>query len=40
MKKDYVVTYTNKNRVYSEGRKMLKAVIFIIAFAVITSINF
>ena len=40
MKKDYVVTYTNKNPAYSEGLKMWKAVIFIIAFAVITSINF
>ena len=40
MKKDYIVTYTDKNPVHSEGRKMLKAIIFIIAFAVITSINF
>ena len=40
MKKDYIVTYTDKNHAYSEGRKMWKAVIFIIAFAVITSINF
>ena len=40
MKKDYVITYTNKNHTYSEWNKMLKAVIFIIAFAVITSINF
>lgn len=40
MKKDYVVTYTDKKPAYSEGRKMWKAVIFIIAFAVITSINF
>ena len=40
MKKDYVVTYTDKNPAYSEGRKMWKAVIFIIAFSVITSINF
>ena len=39
MKKDYVVKYTNKNPDYSEGCKMWKAVIFIIAFAVITSIN-
>ena len=40
MKHDYVVTYTDKNPVYSEGCKMWKAVIFIIAFAIITSINF
>ena len=40
MKKDYVITYTNKKPTYSEWNKMLKAVIFIIAFAVITSINF
>ena len=39
MKKDYVVTYTDKNPAYSEWCKMLKAVIFIIAFAIITSIN-
>ena len=40
MKKDYVVTYTDKNHAYSERRKMWKAVIFIIAFSIITSINF
>ena len=39
MKHDYVVTYTDKNHAYSEGRKMWKAVIFIIALAIITSIN-
>ena len=40
MKHDYVVTYTDKNHAYSKWLKMWKAVIFIIAFAVITSINF
>ena len=40
MKKDYIVTYTDKNHAYSEGHKVWKAVIFIIAFSVITSINF
>ena len=39
MKKDYVVTYTDKNHSYSEGRKIWKDVIFIIAFVIITSIN-
>ena len=39
MKKDYVITCTNKNPTYSEWRKMWKAVIFIIALAIITSIN-
>ena len=40
MKHDYVVKYSTKNQAYIEGAKMWKAVIFIIAFAVITSINF
>ena len=40
MKKDYVITYTDKKPAYGEGRKMLKDVIFIIVFVIITSINF
>lgn len=40
MKKDYVITHTDKKHVYNEGCKMWKVVIFFIAFAIITSINF
>ena len=39
MKHDYVVTYTDKNHAYSKVLKMWKAVIFIIALAIIISIN-
>ena len=40
MKKDYVVTYTDKNPAYEEGRKMWKGVLFIVVFAIVCSINF
>lgn len=39
-KHDYVVTATDKNPAREESRKMFKAVVIILVFAVICSINF